>query len=1352
MAAPTRESKDQRILHVEDNRENRMLVRAILEAEGYTIIDAEDGLSGIEAAIREQPDLVLLDINMPGVDGYEVVSIIKSFPNFATTPVIAVTAYAMEGDRQRTLVAGCDGYIQKPIDVDLFPRQIAEFLRGKRERIEEREAGVYLRELNQRLVYRLVNQVEELKRLNQHFVRRAGQLADLHRAVQDITSEVGVQALLERLLPQVARALGTLTLTVELAGPPPVRVEATAESADRPRSVLSGAVESVDDWVEVDWALPLVVHGRQLGTMTARHLLPPGAKADEEQLLNIVANQLAIAVENSRLYERVTSRATEQESLVAAGRLLTGTLEMSEVLQRLAELAGRRLGGVVRIWLRDAATSEMRLAARAGDTDAAAISEREAASVVLADLILGQRSPLVIPDLRADARLRGHDAVLAQGFVSFLAVPLHLEDEPVGIMSVLTREARAFAPDEVTVAEALATSAAAAIRNARLYAETQQQLRHTETLVSVSRAVGSTLDFTDVMRRTAREMATALGADIAGGWLVSADGDRAIPLVGYHVPKDLVDAYSLTPVMADHPLASEVLRLKRAVYASDSQSDPRFDHPLAKLLPHRSILVQPIVHKGATMGGFALVWTREPHVFSREELALLDGIASQAAMAIDNARLLDAERQARAEREASEARYRELFDNALDIVYLHGLDGRILAVNDAGVQASGYAKSELLGMSIDEFLIPDGVPGGAAALTRRMLAGDDAPELVAAELVTKDGQCRPLECRVRVVVRDGQPAAIQGVARDITIRRELEARQRVFVEIVEELAAEDDFDDLFSLIGRRVCELSGADGVVIRLLQGDELVYRGSYNIAQPGRLAQRLKVADERVGIVLTSRQPAAWSDMLSDPLWRDSSLVTLGYRALLEVPIILREEAIGVLGVLSTEPRVFSEEDRGLLLSLAGHTAVAIDRTNLVRELKARLEESQTLLAVSQNVSSTLDLAEMMRRVAKQTANALGADMVGAYLADGDGQCLRPIAGYHVPPSLRGILMTEPIRLRGQAFAEDAVASGQPVSITDAASDPRIDPELVRRVPVRSLLFIPMMVKGEMLGGLFVVWWSDQRVMTDDELRLGRSIANQTGIALENSRLYEGVKRQMEELKQTQAQLVQSTKLAAIGELAANIAHEINNPLTSVLGFASFLAERLEPGAPTLEELQLIQEEAARARDIVRDLLQFSRQSDFMPAMTDINVVVEQVVAMLRRQGALDRIEVTEEYGEHLGLVEVDVSRMKQVFLNIVNNAVYAMPDGGALTIRTSTVGEFLHVDFTDSGTGIESDNLQRIFDPFFTTKPDVSGTGLGLSVSLGIVQSHGGTIEVVSELGKGSTFTVKLRIPSPPAATGD
>ena len=177
--------------------------------------------------------------------------------------------------------------------------------------------------------------------------------------------------------------------------------------------------------------------------------------------------------------------------------------------------------------------------------------------------------------------------------------------------------------------------------------------------------------------------------------------------------------------------------------------------------------------------------------------------------------------------------------------------------------------------------------------------------------------------------------------------------------------------------------------------------------------------------------------------------------------------------------------------------------------------------------------------------------------------------------------------------------------------------------------------------------------------------------------------------------------------------------------------------------EEMGLIQEEASRARDIVRDLLQFSRQRDFMPEPADVNTVLEQVVAMVRRQGALSAITVNEAYAADLPMVEMDVPRIKQVFLNIINNAVYAMKDGGSLTIRTTADGGTARIALQDTGPGIPAEILARIFDPFFTTKPEVSGTGLGLSVSLGIVQSHGGTIDVQSELGTGTTFTVTLPI---------
>jgi signal transduction histidine kinase len=156
-----------KVLYVEDNTESRLLVRRILEVRGYQVTEAEDGLTAIQRAQEEVPDLILMDINIPGMDGFEVTTRLKSLPNLQSVPIVALTASAiMEGDRERTLVAGCDGYLQKPIDVDRLPAQVAEFIGGKRELLGEGEEPAYLREYSQKLVARLEEKIAELQQAN----------------------------------------------------------------------------------------------------------------------------------------------------------------------------------------------------------------------------------------------------------------------------------------------------------------------------------------------------------------------------------------------------------------------------------------------------------------------------------------------------------------------------------------------------------------------------------------------------------------------------------------------------------------------------------------------------------------------------------------------------------------------------------------------------------------------------------------------------------------------------------------------------------------------------------------------------------------------------------------------------------------------------------------------------------------------------------------------------------------------------------------------------------------------------------------------------------------------------------
>ncbi len=294
--------------------------------------------------------------------------------------------------------------------------------------------------------------------------------------------------------------------------------------------------------------------------------------------------------------------------------------------------------------------------------------------------------------------------------------------------------------------------------------------------------------------------------------------------------------------------------------------------------------------------------------------------------------------------------------------------------------------------------------------------------------------------------------------------------------------------------------------------------------------------------------------------------------------------------------------------------------------------------------------------------------------------------------------------------------------------------------------LLEVPLAIQGRVTGRLRARVVSPDLSAADAEQIL-RIVASQVAVAAENARLYEGLRRQMDELRAMQAQLVQSAKLAAIGELAANVAHEINNPMTSILGYATLLLdENVESGTRT-DYLKTIQSEALRIRETVRALLDFSRQRDFTKERVDVTQAVKDTLALVRRHAALSNIAIQETYDPELPLIDVDVPQCKQVFLNLITNALDAMPHGGTLTVAAAREGELVRVDFGDTGAGIPAPNLGKIFDPFFTTKPAVKGTGLGLSVSLGIIQSHGGTIDVKSEVGKGSLFSVKLPIPTTP-----
>ncbi len=418
--------------------------------------------------------------------------------------------------------------------------------------------------------------------------------------------------------------------------------------------------------------------------------------------------------------------------------------------------------------------------------------------------------------------------------------------------------------------------------------------------------------------------------------------------------------------------------------------------------------------------------------------------------------------------------------------------------------------------------------------------------------------------------------------------------------------------------------------------------------------------------------------------------------------------------------------------------------------RQLEQRVKELGILYSIGKSVTSLLDTDKVLNRIVEAAVYITGAEEGSLLLLDKTtGELYMRAARGLGEKYARGFRLKVQDTLAGQV-----IRTGKPVMVT-AEDDAKL--KFKTGYLVNSLLNVPLKVQDEVIGLLSVDNRVANRSFTDNDMYLLSALADYAAIAIENAGLYGELRRfaaelerrveqRTEELRRTQQQLLQAEKLAAIGELAAGVAHEINNPIGVILGFSQVIAKKLESGHPLYRPLVTIEKEALRCRDIVQNLLDFARRSEPVLRPTNVNAVLEATYALVEHKFALQNVEIIKGYDPNLPEIMADESQLQQVFVNIILNAYQAMPNGGELRIISRTVGRQVQVLFSDTGVGIPSESIGRIFDPFFTTKEVGQGTGLGLSVSYGIIEKHGGTIEVESRMGRGTTFTVKLPVPEP------
>jgi signal transduction histidine kinase len=387
--------------------------------------------------------------------------------------------------------------------------------------------------------------------------------------------------------------------------------------------------------------------------------------------------------------------------------------------------------------------------------------------------------------------------------------------------------------------------------------------------------------------------------------------------------------------------------------------------------------------------------------------------------------------------------------------------------------------------------------------------------------------------------------------------------------------------------------------------------------------------------------------------------------------------------------------------------------------------------------DLMESLDRNALFAKVAARAEDLVRADTAAVSLVDSADRALKYVGVYGTKAEQ---LTERDLPFEAGGIYNWLASYGTPLLIADAQEDFRLDGALMKSLGIKSVLTVPLWSTNTMIGLLTAINKKGGASFDKHDLRLFTVFANMASVALQNASLYGDLTAKMNELKTTQEQLVHSTKMAAIGELSANIAHEINNPLTSVLGYATHLLKTLDiPEAPR-KMLGVMEQETLRVRKIIRNLLDFARQRPTCLQPEDILTPMRETVALIEGLADASSVRIHEEYPTEPFLVNMDHNEIKQVFVNIANNALQAMPRGGEFRIRLEAAGENeILIELSDTGIGIAPEHLNRIFEPFFSTKDNGHGTGLGLSISYRIIQNHGGRVETESIVGSGTTFRI-------------
>ena len=503
--------------------------------------------------------------------------------------------------------------------------------------------------------------------------------------------------------------------------------------------------------------------------------------------------------------------------------------------------------------------------------------------------------------------------------------------------------------------------------------------------------------------------------------------------------------------------------------------------------------------------------------------------------------------------------------------------------------------------------------------------------------------------------------------------------------------------------------------------------------------------------GCVFVAGAPEYVADIGQDSRWLNPRVVTEGgYHGFAGLPLIAGDRVLGVLALLFQDLRSFTTEEKELMGLLADHAAIALrNAETFAQEQAARVraeaasQRFEHLARLAHTVTSSLELPAVLEKVARAATDLLADSAARIWVLEGDRLVLRAEAG---TPGPSGSGRKTELAL-GEGLVGYAATTRQFFVVDDVVADPRtVNVDWMRQAGYVSLVSVPLIVHDALVGVLVLLTPARQHLPAE-ELELLRSFGAQAAIALENARLYDQLRAALQQVMASQEQLIQTERLRALGAMAAGVAHDFNNLLAIVLGRAQHLLRRAQD-PDLVRGLEAIDRAAADGAQTVRRIQEFTRTRQTRAfARVDLREVLDGLVELTRPRWKDEALSlgVVYEVGVEGGLAPLVAGiaeELREVFLNLLTNALDAMPAGGRCVFHLAVEGRWVMVRVEDTGSGMSEETRRRAFEPFFTTKGP-RGSGLGLALAWGVVTRHGGTVDIASTRGAGTTVTVRLPV---------